>query len=80
MDMLVLTILAVISGTKDWVAVERFGEWKKDWLQTFLELPNGIACHDMLQESFLSWSNALVTMAGREIILSDKLTKSKCHP
>jgi predicted transposase YbfD/YdcC len=91
MDILVLTILAVISGAEDWVAVERFGESKKDWLGTFLELPYGIPSHDtlgdlfqrmnpkQLQESFLSWINALVRITGGEIIAVDGKTLRRSY-
>lgn len=91
MDMLVLTILAVISGAEDWVAIERFGELKKEWLQTFLELPNGIPSHDtlgdlfqrinpkQLQESFLSWINVLVSIVGGEIIAVDGKTLRRSY-
>ena len=37
-DILVLTILAVICGADNWVAVEKFGDSKIDWLKTFLKL------------------------------------------
>jgi len=37
-DVLVLTILAVISGAESWVEVEEFGINKKEWLKTFLKL------------------------------------------
>jgi hypothetical protein len=45
-DVLVLTILAVISGAESWVDVEEFGINKEEWLKTFLKLPNGIPSHD----------------------------------
>ncbi len=32
-DILMLTILAVICGADSWVAVERFGYSKEDWLR-----------------------------------------------
>ena len=41
-DILMLTIIAVICGADHWVAIERFGESKQEWLKTFLELPHGI--------------------------------------
>ena len=34
-DILMLTILAVICGADSWVAVERFGRSKEDWLKQF---------------------------------------------
>src|SRR5689334_21422511 len=86
LDILVITILAVISGAKDWVSIERFGQAKEDWLKTFLKLPNGIPAHDtfgdlfvrlnpkQLQECFLSWINSLVRPVNGEIVAIDGKT------
>lgn len=35
-DILMLTIIAVICGAESWVAVERFGCSKQEWLKGFL--------------------------------------------
>ena len=51
-DILVLTILAVISGADDWVSIHEFGMAKIDWLRTFLDLKNGIPSHDTLGRVF----------------------------
>ena len=64
-----LTIIAVICGADSWVAIEKFGELKQEWLKMFLELPNGIPSHDTignffarvnpesLRNCFLKWIN-----------------------
>ena len=54
LDIIGLTVCAVIAGADDWVHVERFGEAKADWLRTFLELPNGIPSHDTIGRVFAS--------------------------
>ena len=51
-DILMLTILAVICSADSWVAIERFGRSKEEWLKTFLELPNGIPSHDTMGDLF----------------------------
>ena len=70
-DILMLTILAVLSGADDWVEVEAFGNAKLEWLKTFLELRNGIPSHDtlgrvialldpeQLRTGFARWVNSL---------------------
>jgi predicted transposase YbfD/YdcC len=90
-DILVLALLGVICGADDWVSVEEFGEEKKDWLKTFLELPNGIPSHDTIgdvfsrisirefESSFLSWVNACVTSSGGDIIPIDGKTLRRSH-
>jgi len=85
-DILMLTIIAVICGAESWVAVEKFGRSKYDWLKDFLELPNGIPSHDtigdlfarldpqQLQDCFLKWINSLFEFTGGEIIAIDGKT------
>jgi hypothetical protein len=41
-DILVITILATIAGTHGWEDIENYGLSKQQWLEEFLELPNGI--------------------------------------
>ena len=42
LDIIVITICAVICGANNWVEVEEFGHAKLEWLSRFLRLPNGI--------------------------------------
>jgi len=51
-DILMLTILAVICGADGWVGVESFGRAKLTWLKTFLALPCGIPSHDVIGNLF----------------------------
>lgn len=85
-DMMVLTILAVICGADSWSAVERFGYSKEPWLKTFLSLPNGIPSHDtigdffarvnpkQLQACFIRWVNLLFEITHGEIVAIDGKT------
>jgi predicted transposase YbfD/YdcC len=82
-DIIVIAICGVICGAEDWVAIERFGQAKLEWFQTFLELPNGIPSHDtfgrvfgllnpeQFQHSFLSWVQTLAEMSLGQIIAID---------
>jgi len=75
-DILTITLCAVICGADDWVAVATFGETKETWLRTFLALPNGIPSHDTfgrvfrlldpdeLRRCFLNWVRAVVGAPG----------------
>jgi predicted transposase YbfD/YdcC len=83
MDILIITICAVISGADDWPEIALYGRKKKDWLKTFLELPNGIPSHytfrrvflyldpEKLQQCFLEWVVALSEASGGQIIAID---------
>jgi predicted transposase YbfD/YdcC len=48
LDIIGLTVCAVLGGADDIVQVQAFGDAKADWLRRFLELPNGIPSHDTI--------------------------------
>jgi predicted transposase YbfD/YdcC len=52
LDIIGLTVCALIGGADDFVHVEAFGKAKLDWLKRFLDLPNGIPSHDTLGRVF----------------------------
>ncbi len=51
-DIVTITICAVICGADDWVAISQFGVARESWFKTFLKLPNGIASHDTFGRVF----------------------------
>jgi len=51
-EVIVLTIVAFLANCNDWMAVERFGQARLDWLRTFLRLENGIPSHDTIGQVF----------------------------
>jgi predicted transposase YbfD/YdcC len=81
-----IALCAVICGADIWVDVEEFGKAKRAWLETFLELPNGIPSHDtfgrvfarldpeQLQACFLSWVQAINTVLPAQQIAIDGKT------
>jgi predicted transposase YbfD/YdcC len=46
MNILVLSLLSVICGAEGWDEMAEFAESKRDWLETWLDLPNGTPCAD----------------------------------
>lgn len=84
LDIIIITICAVICGADDWVGVAEFGTSKHAWLKQFLELPNGIPSHDtfgrvfaridpkQFQESFLQWIEAVQTVRMDAIAIDGK--------
>lgn len=84
-DILTIAICAVICGADGWAQVEEFGDCKKKWFKTFLELPNGIPSHDTFgrvfalldpqafEECFLAWINEMaVASEGRLVAIDGK--------
>lgn len=71
MDIIGLTICAVIGGCNGWVEVELFGKSKYKFLKKYLNLPNGIPSHDTIgrvfaalnpqafETCFISWTRTL---------------------
>jgi predicted transposase YbfD/YdcC len=51
-DIIVIALCAVLAGAQDWHEIELFGRKRRDWLQGFLELPNGIPSHDTFERVF----------------------------
>ena len=82
-DIVVITIAAVICGCEDWNEIELFGKLKKDWLDQYLELPNGIPSHDTinrlfaalnpqsLQDCFLNWIQDVAQITEGRIVSID---------
>ncbi|MGB3760463.1 MAG: ISAs1 family transposase [Rivularia sp. (in: cyanobacteria)] len=82
-DVITIAICAVICGADSWVAIETYGQAKKEWLKRFLELPNGIPSHDTFarifasinpqkfQECFLSWIKSIAVLTDGEVIAID---------
>ena len=86
LDVIVIAICAVISGAHDWQQIATFGRQRRDWLQRFLKLPNGIPCHDTFERvferlnprafaaAFSQWMQALADAVGVEHIAIDGKT------
>lgn len=51
-DILVISMLAMISGREDWEEIADYGVEKEAWLKSFLSLKNGIPSHDTFNRIF----------------------------
>lgn len=58
LDILVLTVCAVLCGADDWEAVEVFGEARLDWLRQYIPLKNGVPSHDTIGRVFGAMNSA----------------------
>jgi predicted transposase YbfD/YdcC len=55
-DLLVITIFAVVCGCNGWTQIHDYAIDKQEWLKTLLELPNGIPLRSTFKR-FLGWMN-----------------------
>jgi predicted transposase YbfD/YdcC len=90
-DILVIAICAVIAGADNWEDIEEFGKARQEWLQTFLELPNGIPSHDtfnrvfarldpaQFQGCFINWITAVSQLVGGQVIAIDGKVLRRSH-
>ena len=91
LDIVGLTIIAVICGADDFTAIEAFGQARLDWLRRFLRLPAGVPSHDTIgrcwalidadefEQGFRSWVAALVQLLPDEIVAVDGKTVRGSH-
>lgn len=90
-DIIVITVCAVIAGAESWVDIESFGKAKQEWLQTFLELPHGIPSHDTFgrffaaldaeafQTAFMRWVEGVFRVSRGQVIAIDGKTVRRSH-
>lgn len=83
LNILVIAICAVICGAENWVDVALYGNLKKEWLEQYLDLSNGIPSHDTFgrvfrrlqaeafQACFLAWVKAIHQITHGQVIAID---------
>lgn len=86
LNVVVIAICAVICGADDFVAIEKFGRTKREWLARFLDLEAGIPSHDRFnailaalkpaefEKCLLSWIAALHQITGGQLVAIDGKT------
>jgi len=85
-DIIVITLCAVLAGADEWTEIAEFGRIKAKWFRTFLELPFGIPSHDTFgrvfsmirpeefEKCFLEWVRAAFQNIAPQIIAIDGKT------
>ena len=83
LNIVVITICAVICGADNWVAVQSFGNAKYKWLAECLELPKGTPSHDTFrrvfsaldaikfEECFINWIRSAIEVTQGQVIAVD---------
>lgn len=82
-DIITITLAAIICGAESWYDVADFGKRKQSWLSTFLELPSGIPSHDTfnrfyamadtaaLEQCFGQWVTSIANVCADRVINID---------
>lgn len=52
LDIIIIAVTAVLAGMDTWNEIADWAASKKEWLETFLELPGGIPSHDTINRVF----------------------------
>jgi len=91
LDIVVIAVLATICGADTWSDIEAFGLEKKKWLETFLELENGIPSHDTFgrvfsildpqafERCFLAWTKTVRRRTRGEVVAIDGKSARRAH-
>ena len=91
LDIVAISVAAVIAGADNWVEVAEFAQSKKDWLCEFLRLKHGIPSHDTFrgvfsllqpegfEECFRAWVASMRRMLPGEIVAIDGKSLRRSH-
>ena len=91
LDIIVITVCAVVCGADNWVEIEEFGKAKQEWFARFLKLPGGIPSHDtfgrvfglldpeQFSACFTAWVGQVSKLAQGEVVAIDGKTLRGSH-
>jgi len=91
LDIVAISLCAVICGANNWVAIALWGRANHDWLKTFLALPGGIPAHDTFGRVFAlldpepfanyfsNWMAAVCARLGLKQVAIDGKALRRCH-
>ncbi len=90
-NIIIIAVLAVICGADSWTDVELFGQTKRSWWATFLDLSPGIPSPDtlgrvfawldavQLEERFARWAQSLAVRFRGHTVAIDGKTARRSH-
>lgn len=85
-EILMISLCAIICGAESWKDIETFGHIRKNWLMKFLKLDNGIPSDDtfnrffshiapdQLEKCFVHWISSIGSIKAGEVISLDGKT------
>ena len=91
LDIVAMTICAVVAGAEGWDDVELFAQCKVQWFRRFLDLPNGIPSSDTFarvfaridpdrfRDCFVEWVRSVHRLTQGQLIAVDGKTLRRSH-
>ena len=91
LDIIAMTVCAVVGGAEGWSDVELFVKCKYEWFQGFLDLPNGVPCSDTFarvftrihperfQDCFMDWVSSISRLTHGQVMAVDGKTLRRTH-
>ena len=91
LDIVALTLFAIMSGAQTFEEIEDFGELHMTWLKQYLSLPNGIPSHDTIRrvlgfldhqqliKGFISWITNIKGLVQENVVAIDGKTMKGSH-
>ncbi len=91
LDIIAMTIRAVIGGAEGWSDVELLVQCKYEWFQRFLDLPNGVPCPDtfarvfaridpeQFRNCFMDWVSSVNRLTQDQVVAVDGKTLRRSH-
>lgn len=76
-DILMIALCATLAGCDDWVTTEAFGNARREWFSTFLELKSGIPSHDTFGRIFSILDPEELSGVYRNLLESFELVDEK---
>ncbi len=85
-DLMVLSVCAIVSGAEGWQGIVEFGHEKLEWLRRFVPLKNGVPSHDCIayvfarippedfRSCFMAWVEGVREKSDGEVIAVDGKT------
>ena len=82
-DIIVISICAVICDADGWEEFEEFADVKQRWFKTFLDLPHGVPSADTFrrvlsaldpdafEQAFIQWMKSVVQSSGGKLLAID---------
>jgi predicted transposase YbfD/YdcC len=91
LDIVVISVLAVICGANHWPEIADFAKTRKDWLREFLRLPSGVPGVDTFRrvfaaldvgafnQCFMEWTQSLTETVKGKLVAIDGKTLRGSH-